>query len=1029
MNINSSSSSTNDISNLIICKLCNKQFTKRGINIHLARSHASQSQDSIINTTEYIKNGIDSKQDSELHPVIQQDSSSDSVQCSHCGCSYSSAHGVKIHISKAHPDKHRQKILSNYEKDYKNCGIVSENSTNTPKKFFTENNTLPIEFSKKMMEWRDKFLEDMNNDEFGINVDAWIEFLATSIDLLPGPKHPARKYYEYRKTKNNTDNQRKYKQTTNPERETKRDRIKRREKYKYQLTQYHYFNQRRKAVRTVLKSNSEMCKISIDEIYSYFSEMYTKPNQMVRPNYPSLTDSERIEIDDMFEDLITKKEIEVAINNIAIDTSPGPDHVIVRIIKNTIAAEIIASISTRMLQTGYVPSKLKQARTILIHKGNDSTDIANWRPITICSVIRRVIDRVLDKHIREFVSFNPNQRGFTNSSGAHINTAILDSLLHEAKTKKTDLSVIFLDIRKAFDNVGHAHLRNTLKALPIPTKLVDLVLNLQTENITRIQSQNSKTKPMKIIRGVLQGSPLSPTLFNLSVDHILNELSENSVSTKYGVSLNPNQNHLSVMGFADDIAIIGKNNHSASILCNHAIQQLKEIGLEININKCKIICIEKGNLFEGHCKISPEDTLPSLKKDEFIRYLGVNFNDEINFDPLSTLRKVKSSLELLIASPLLQADQKFNVLNSSICPSLIYTFQTTSPNKISHKFITDLDIMIRGALKEILQLPNDLPNDMIYSDTKFKGLGLFCSAWEMHLQYVNKCKILLQSDIPFLHATKPLSQEISSCLAALNVKESDNILDKRGFVNTKKVRQQLREMAFENWTKKEHKGKGVLLYKQYTPANKWIKQHKGLTCNEWREAIKMTANISAVRSVPGRSQNSNLCRRCHREFETLAHVLGACPHGELLRNARHHTIRSLIANALKNKGYTVFEEVHGISSAGSTRRIDIIAMKPPSREGYIIDPTIRFERDEHQPEEVDAEKKLIYEPTIDFYKDKYHLESITITGLMVGARGTIPKFVVDYCKTFGLHKEILIDISIAALKGSIAIFRNHTYHP
>ena len=187
--------------------------------------------------------------------------------------------------------------------------------------------------------------------------------------------------------------------------------------------------------------------------------------------------------------------------------------------------------------------------------------------------------------------------------------------------------------------------------------------------------------------------------------------------------------------------------------------------------------------------------------------------------------------------------------------------------------------------------------------------------------------------------------------------------------------------------------------------------------------------IHIERNVSGRSQNSNLCRRCHREFETLAHVLGACPHGELLRNARHHTIRSLIANALKNKGYTVFEEVHGISSAGSTRRIDIIAMKPPSREGYIIDPTIRFERDEHQPEEVDAEKKLIYEPTIDFYKDKYHLESITVTGLMVGARGTIPKFVVDYCKTFGLHKEILIDISIAALKGSIAIFRNHTYHP
>ncbi|KAJ4427835.1 hypothetical protein ANN_25614 [Periplaneta americana] len=104
------------------------------------------------------------------------------------------------------------------------------------------------------------------------------------------------------------------------------------------------------------------------------------------------------------------------------------------------------------------------------------------------------------------------------------------------------------------------------------------------------------------------------------------------------------------------------------------------------------------------------------------------------------------------------------------------------------------------------------------------------------------------------------------------------------------------------------------------------------TVSEWREAIKMNANVSAVRSVPGRSSGSNLCRRCDREVETLAHVLGACPHGELLRNTRHHTLRSIIAIALRNKGYSVYEEVHGISSEGSNRRIDIIAFKPPSLE-------------------------------------------------------------------------------------------------
>ncbi|KAJ4427601.1 hypothetical protein ANN_25249 [Periplaneta americana] len=142
---------------------------------------------------------------------------------------------------------------------------------------------------------------------------------------------------------------------------------------------------------------------------------------------------------------------------------------------------------------------------------------------------------------------------------------------------------------------------------------------------------------------------------------------------------------------------------------------------------------------------------------------------------------------------------------------------------------------------------------------------------------------------------------------------------------------------------------------------------------------------------------------------------------------RNEAVLERVETALRNKDYSVYDEVHGISSEGSNRRIDIIAFKPPSLEGYIIDPTVRFESHEHQPEEVHEEKRNIYEPSISFYKDKYHLESIVITGLMIGARGTIPRFLVDFCKSFGLHKDILRDLTIAALKGSITIFRQSTW--
>ncbi|KAJ4442480.1 hypothetical protein ANN_04066 [Periplaneta americana] len=101
-----------------------------------------------------------------------------------------------------------------------------------------------------------------------------------------------------------------------------------------------------------------------------------------------------------------------------------------------------------------------------------------------------------------------------------------------------------------------------------------------------------------------------------------------------------------------------------------------------------------------------------------------------------------------------------------------------------------------------------------------------------------------------------------------------------------------------------------------------------------------------------RTLDSSRCRRCD-EQETLPHVLGFCHHGELLRINRHNTVRSLIASSIRqNSSYEVYEEVGCISSDGSTRRADIIIIDRQKDKGVILDPTIRFEMQEQQPQEV-----------------------------------------------------------------------------
>ena len=180
---------------------------------------------------------------------------------------------------------------------------------------------------------------------------------------------------------------------------------------------------------------------------------------------------------------------------------------------------------------------------------------------------------------------------------------------------------------------------------------------------------------------------------------------------------------------------------------------------------------------------------------------------------------------------------------------------------------------------------------------------------------------------------------------------------------------------------------------------------------------------SGKSSLHGRSNDGFRCRK----KETLEHVIGFCSQGELLRNTRHNNIRAFLAKELRLKGLEVFEEVQCTGDNDSIRRKDIIAINKHSKTAFILDQTIRFEKSDGQPEEVDEEKKKIYEPTIRYFLNKCKLHQIEVIGLMIGARGTIPKFFVQFYKRFKLSSKCIDNVAIMASKVSVTIFRNHLY--
>ncbi|KAJ4428947.1 hypothetical protein ANN_25943 [Periplaneta americana] len=113
-------------------------------------------------------------------------------------------------------------------------------------------------------------------------------------------------------------------------------------------------------------------------------------------------------------------------------------------------------------------------------------------------------------------------------------------------------------------------------------------------------------------------------------------------------------------------------------------------------------------------------------------------------------------------------------------------------------------------------------------------------------------------------------------------------------------------------------------------------------------------------------QVQNLQGNCRHpgcsEVETLGHVLDYCPKGELLRNNRHHKVRSFIATTLRKAKWEVYEEVHCLVENGSTTRADIIAIDRQNQRSLILDTTVHFEKDDQQANHINDEKKSIYNP-------------------------------------------------------------------
>ena len=401
-------------------------------------------------------------------------------------------------------------------------------------------------------------------------------------------------------------------------------------------------------------------------------------------------------------------KIKRMLDQIDCNKSAGPDEIYGKVLKegSVSIAKALYLIFNRSLEFGEIPEDWKLANVVPIFKKGDREDIGNYRPVSLTSLVVKILEKILKGCIEEYFAINgifqDSQHGFRRGRSCQTNLLEFMEFITDSIDRGEPVDIVYLDFSKAFDKVPHMRLMHKLSQYGIGGVVHKWIKEWLRERKQRVVLNGKKSSWENVKSGVPQGSVLGPLLFLIYINDL-----DRGLDCK-------------VSKFADDTKIAcSVRNIDGCIKVQQNIDKLvgwaDKWQMNFNNKKCKVLHVGYSNKCFNYEMNG--DWLESVEREKDLGIV-ISSNLKVSEQCLEARNRANRMLGIISRNVSYKSREVISKLyNGYVRPVIEYCAQVWSP--YLRKDIEMLEAVQRRATRMISGLEK-----VCYAE-RLKELGMF----------------------------------------------------------------------------------------------------------------------------------------------------------------------------------------------------------------------------------------------------------------------------------------------------------------